>query len=388
MLKSNDSFSTNLIRSSFALSALLYAFLNLGLYNASQARPATLDKSMFKNDWLAKHYGHLGAWWIAKDYLEQKTAPDVVVFGSSQMGGLQAADAATAGRRLDFVSDHESLTLESELQRHQLSGIRSFTAALPGAMISDHFLLSRALFSERLKPRLVVLGLSPRDFIDATLPAASATEPYTLLSKFANLGPVDGHYYDNLSGRAERMFSQSIPLRQLCRAQVLPDFFDCAGNIRPGVCTIDPDRKMPFVDNTYEYKQRYRKPICKSLPQQFQFLNDFLASMEQQNIKTLVVGMPLMPSNRALLSPQFWSSFRAGVSNVCAQHGATWMDMSTDETFTANEFVDTVHTNANGGSKLAKAIADRVSSDVRLASALLTNRNAPQLAVTGKKHPI
>lgn len=44
--------------------------------------------------------GKPASWWLARTFLTSTKTPDIVVCGSSQIGGLQAADANTSEKPL------------------------------------------------------------------------------------------------------------------------------------------------------------------------------------------------------------------------------------------------------------------------------------------------
>ena len=113
--------------------------------------------------------GKPSSWWLARSYMTAPHQPEVVICGSSQIGGLQAADARVLNRPIDFVSNHHCDVLERDLVGRLGINPYVFISALPGAMISDHFAIARSLFGAHGKPALLVLTVSPRDFIDNTL---------------------------------------------------------------------------------------------------------------------------------------------------------------------------------------------------------------------------
>ncbi len=339
---------------------------------------------MFKEDWISSQYGRLGPWWLAKAYLEQDKAPNIVVFGNSQMGGVQASDAVIAGRSLDFVRDHESLTLERDLGQHGLKDLRCFTAALPGAMVSDHFLLSKTLFSKKLKPQVVVLGLAPRDIVDNTPP--NETEPYSLFSRFTDLGGQHKLYFDDALSQTGNVLLALSPLRRTSVS--VPTFLECTTNIRPGQCVVVPEKvkEIVFIDNAAEYHKRYQINN-KRMEKQYEFLNEFLSTMQRDHIKVLVTGMPVMASNRGLLPEKFWADFRTRVTAMCTKHGAKWLDLTDNPEFTTYDFVDPVHTNDRGGAKVVQAIVRTLISDSEFIDCLRHEQvQASKIAASANGH--
>ena len=131
--------------------------------------------------------GKIGSWWLAKAYYAEATPPDIVVLGSSQLGALQGADAYVFDRRVDITGDHRSYVLEGDLRGFLNKRFRVLVGGLPGMMISDQLVISRALFSKQFKPQLVAICFSPRDFIDNTCSSPVRTEPFMFFARYAHL---------------------------------------------------------------------------------------------------------------------------------------------------------------------------------------------------------
>ncbi|HEY9714221.1 MAG TPA: hypothetical protein V6C72_12195 [Chroococcales cyanobacterium] len=403
----------------FAVAVSLFAVANAALLNVAALKPKPLDRQSFEKDLArADACGMPGAGWVARGYVEQETAPDIVVFGSSQMGGLQAADAQTLNRTIDFVEYHRAATLERDLkarlsrqfnesgeQKRAPGEITSYTLALPGSMASDHYVMSRALFTPALTPKIAVVGLSPRDFMDNFLPSPGATEQFHYFSRYIELGSLSAVAFPDLLGRVDWFMTEKMPLRRLSQAllpaqalsslagdgtpgtasdtrkngdslsaiknnQLLTTIYTSSGNIKPGECLISPHMPDLFVDNTYEYRRRYRKTNPPVYGQELIFFKEFLKTMQQKGIATVIIGMPLIVSNRAQLPVSFWNKFRNDIGSLCRQYGASWQDFSDSTAFDTSDFVDTVHLNARGGTKLSKIIADQIAGNAQAISAL------------------
>jgi hypothetical protein len=86
--------------------------------------------------------------------------------------------------------------------------------------------------------------------------------------------------------------------------------------------------------------------------------------------------MPLTELNRKLLPAVFWASYKSGINTACKQYGASYLDLSTDSDFRINDFVDTVHLNATGGTKLVNKVADAVIVDKELIASIVARRAA------------
>ncbi len=125
-----------------------------------------------------------------------------------------------------------------------------------------------------------------------------------------------------------------------------------------------------WIDNTREYLHRYKKskpPIysCEKL-----FFQQLLADLKDKNIRTLVVEMPSLPSNRSLLPRSFWNEYKQWLSQTCRYYDASLCDLSDDPAYVKSHYLDTVHLNASGGNKIFKTIAKAIIDRPQLVAAI------------------
>ncbi len=386
----------------FLIALILFAFVNLALAKLPLVKIAALDAHNFVLSDEALAEGKPASWWLARLFLTSERPADVVVCGSSQIGGLQAADANTSGQIIDLTSNRSCITLENDLAKRIGAKPSVFLSALPGAMVSDHFAIGRALYQRRA-PSVLVLTVSPRDFIDNTLSAAGATDSYRYFSQYSDMtGYTDLAFHEPWS-RLTYFVSTELPVRRLIpavnqivgnlgKSELLPEIKTdqspkkieavtaadqlklvtggYGGNLRPGQAVLRPNLPKIYVDNTVDYMHRYSNAYPPSYAVQLKYMQEFLADMKSRNIKVLVVGMPLTAINRALLTNSFWDGFKRKIAERCKQGDASYIDLSDSPDFTAGDFCDTVHLNADGGAKLAQHIADAITQSNVLRTAL------------------
>jgi hypothetical protein len=118
-----------------------------------------------------------------------------------------------------------------------------------------------------------------------------------------------------------------------------------------------------WVDNTREYKNRFKNPKATVYEAEKKYFDAFLANMQARGIRVLVVGMPSLPMNRALLPAKFWNEFRTSLSTISTLHNAQFLDLTDSPAFVKNDYLDTVHLNAWGGMKLFKILGRYVAND-------------------------
>ncbi|MBX9940489.1 MAG: hypothetical protein K2Y32_14615 [Candidatus Obscuribacterales bacterium] len=418
--------------SRFIAASACFAVLNgvIAALPATQKQTASIltDENFELTD-KVKQEGKPSSWWLARAYLTG-ARPDVAVLGSSQIGGLQAADANLTGRSIDFVDNHHCPTIEKALSNSRHEPERYvFLSALPGAMISDHFAIAKALYKTKGAPPLVVLTISPRDFIDNSLPCAGATEPYRYFSKFSDMSAYVNRAFNRPWSRLEYFAGQEIPTRRLeiplkesskafvqsfllggiasganasgpnegsksisasqsaagnlVADQVKFVMGGYEGNIKPGQAVLTPNLPKLFVDNSRDYRRRYKNTHPDTYDVQFDYLSDFLSFLRSEGSTVLVLGMPLTPENRAILGDKFFAEYGKKVAEVCSRNKAVYVSLVEDPRFGRGDFCDTVHLNADGGSKLASAVASIITANEPLTAALdahtgsLATRNKP-----------
>jgi hypothetical protein len=332
------------------------------------------------------------SWWLARKWLQEPQSPDVVLFGSSQMGSaMVASDAKHLYEVVDALTHRRASTFEDLLSERLYHPVRVFSLASPGAMCSDAYMASSALFKDGKKPKLVVIGISPRDFIDNTMPYPAATEPYKFYSQFVSPGDLTKYAYDgafawlqfgveslpckklgayiqaNLSSTNEPSGTKNKPNTAL--AAIMG-----GGEAVPGKWLVPAVIPPMWSDNTKEYQARFRNPAPPVYRSELAFFDRFLHKMQDENIAVLVVGMPSLPMNRALLPTTFWHDFRDKIAAATNKYDARWLDLTDSDEFSKSDFLDTVHLNAYGGEKLFSRIARAISDETNLCDHLLPNR--------------
>lgn len=395
--------------SRFIAASLLFVSVNAAVALSALGRTPVLSMASepFSLTDKIKAEGKPSSWWLARAYSVSKERPQVVVCGSSQIGGLQSSDANLTGRPVDFVLNHHCPSIEVALAQKLGQKPYVFLSALPGAMVSDHFAIARALYSAQGAPPVVVLTVSPRDFIDNSLPCAGSTEPYKYFAQYSDMSAYVGLAYNKPWSRFEYFISNEIPVRhlesavktnsaKLITALVPPVAVQAKandvntgasaaeqlkfvmggyeGNIKPGQAVLTPNLPRIFVDNSRDYKRRYKNTHPDTYDVQLSYFKTFVQYLRASGAHVLVVGMPLTVNNREILSESFWQRYKGDLQAALKPTGAKFLDLIADPGFDNNDFCDTVHLNATGGGKLARAIAGAIAADRTLADALKPGR--------------
>jgi len=384
-------------------------------------------------------------WWMARGFVQNSLngAPDIALMGSSQVNSPSwAADARWLHKSVDCL-EHRKIVYLGEALKNLSPLAKPCTVvncAVQGGMASDYYMIERTLFQDNHRPKLTIICLSPRDFIDNKLPSASSTEPFRFFARFMDAGKLTELAYPNLQ---ERLFARldtalsRMPVRRLSdfglagikqissqisslsenshsssqaakvaaaanvdEVAAQPTVFSNGSSmavlgplpakqnaphttialakaisnrqlqVKLGEWVVPPDMQNIFVDNSVEYKIRYSNPNPPSYAIQQSFFRELLSDLQKRGCSVLVVEMPTLPSNRALLPQKFWSDYQQSLSSACEKTGASLVDFSADADFQKSDYVDTVHLNDFGGLKFFSKLAKAVVADKRLAQSL------------------
>jgi hypothetical protein len=360
---------------------------------------------------------HTWTWWATKEYLEQAKAPDVVLLGSSlMMHPISRLDADFHDKNLDYVHHHRSDYLASQLKNSLgLGDTTCFNFALPGSMLSDDYMVTKGLLRDDRCPKVLVLGLSLRDFIDSGVSCPAATPPFKYLMRFVDINDITAiampeiwRRLDYYTGNLVYLWSKKLdlqviltegtksalsPLAQRYCAASLIEQADPAKNLPSNLRSeveehmfiVNAHQPYSWEDNSAEYAKRYRVKHKDMFEIQKQFLSRLLDCCKERHIAVLLVNMPLSDMNMNLMPAHYYDSYVATMKEVSQKWNCPFLDMNADrQQVNKADFYDTAHMNSTGGKKLADRIASWIVKDPQLADSL-TRPAAMQVAETAAR---
>jgi hypothetical protein len=374
---------------------LLFVFINIALSAIKpnlQVKPTELPVRL---SW---------EWWRTKSYLSEPKAPDVVLMGSSlMMIPTSLVEADFLNRNIDAVKHPHSAFLEKKLlDAGAQRNISCFNFALPGAMISDQYLTAHSLFSDDHAPKVMLLGLTLRDFIDSGVDSATSTPTYQFFRHFEKTNDVKHlltvspqaaaeAFYNNINYLADkRLELQAYFAKPINRAGQtalvgipVNSNFDVKepqekgdGNIlgnatvTEGTFILPPHKVLPWKDNTREYKKRFASANEKLFANQVEFFDKLLADAKANHVKVVVVNMPLTTKNVSLMPNGMYERYMHEMVKR-AEHGdISLMDLNSQWVFKDSDFQDTAHLNAGGAAKFMELVAMSLAKNESVREAL------------------
>jgi hypothetical protein len=341
---------------------------------------------------------HSWEWWRTQSYTKLQAPPDVVLIGSSlMMIPVSFLDADYLNKELDAVHHYRSIYFEHSLAKAGAAGdLTSFNFALPGGMVSDDYMIVRALMHAEKRPKLIVIGLTLRDFIESHVPCAASTTTFRYFRHFFNIDdiadlamPEFWQRFDYWQGKFVYMLGQRLDMQVLFgdeMKRIALKVFGPANGIAPletpvltanvahnlkteaeeGDYPLKPGQVWPYEDNSAEYKKRFSHPSNKLFAAEASFLDKTLSLTNEDGTRVLIVNMPLTAANMALMPPGYYQKYMDTLHATCARYQCSTLDLNDDKTFALSDFRDTAHMNSAGGKKLLDAIVSKVVVDTRM----------------------
>jgi hypothetical protein len=356
---------------------------------------------------------HTWIWWRTQEFLAQKSPPPVVLLGSSlMMIPVAMQDAEFLNKPLDASKHWQSDYMQARLSE-QLSNLPEanspacFNFAMPGAAISDDYMIVRTLLQGAHKPKVIVLGITLRDFVDSHLSCAAATDVFKYLSRFQ---PVDDLVALSMPQIWQRMdyaldkgfwlvgsrLDLQVKLAELVKDQIKPaglnliphdestNTTNIANNLKavvePGMFILKPGDSTTYEDNTQEYRARFKAVSAAIFANQEKFLQRLCLLANSQGVPVILTNMPLTQENMSLMPSGSYDSYLATVKDVSARYHLTFVNLNDGHTFVKSDFKDTAHMNAHGGQKLIDILTQKIAVNQDLVQALAKPKSPTALA--------
>ena len=370
--------------SSFILLALLF-FIALDLTARCTFKYWPIDHFNSPNrSWI---------WWAAQDFRAQKERPQIVLMGSSLMVmALHGGDATYLQIPQNNVLHHRSLLFEKLLDSVFHKRYSTFAFAIAGQMVSDAYSICSCCLDDPRKPDFIIYGIAPRDFMDNTLPNPASTETFKYLSRVSDLSkiamrarPSIWDRFDYWVGgvsflyahRADLLYLQHhyarvifshlhfmadldlantpIALRKIAMMELPED--DATNEVFTGPYKATDK----YLDNSSEYRSRYRQFNHKLFEEQRSYLSDMMNICDKRHMKLIVVNMPVTAGNVNLMPPGFYEQYLRTVTTMSFGHGDTFLDLNNPSVFTDDCFMDSVHLNGKGGVKFFEKLVSALA---------------------------
>lgn len=250
-----------------------------------------------------------------------------------------------------------------------------------GSLMSDQTLLCNKLIEFGAKPKLAIITLVPRPFLDTTVdPKLSPVKNYfdnrfknlsdtkNFKELFENFFIANSSIYRTRSDYATVLFSLSCntlnrPLNSYQKAAGITQknkvcISGSEEKIDPSICSAKEliNRDISHYKNAYKFDPRV-------FDYQYQQFEDMLGLLNKNKIQIVLVKLPLSKANLDLLPEEYKACFDQKLEHSAAYNQAKLIDLQKDSRFDADDFVDSVHLNAAGSLKLWDILSESIQQD-------------------------
>ncbi len=342
-------------------------------------------------------------WWSTVDFVNQKKPPDVVLLGSSlMMAALHGGDAAHLDQPQKTALHNRSRLFESLLSDKLHKQVSTFAFAQAGEMASDAYVIARTMLAGERRPRAIIYGIAPRDFMDNTISSPASSQVFKYMERVGDLTdlgiPARRSFWERaeyLGTRASFIYEHrpdfvhvqhamtkgilgGLGINDLdavhsifhIRKQSLAELPEDAGPdeviIHPPVRGAQPE----YTDNSAEYRSRYAAFKEKQFKEQLSYLERLLALTSDLGVDVILVNMPLTPDNVKMMPPGLYDRYMKSVASISQKYQSKLIDLNASGEFPQKYFYDTVHLNANGGKQFFEILTRQLFNDSSVASTM------------------
>lgn len=322
------------------------------------------------------------------DYINQLKTPEVLILGSSLILHPAArVDNQLWNLRLTKVDLNwysQARYFDQLLEARFKTPVRTYNMALAGLVVSEAKLLLEKSFESGKYPRVILLFVAPREFIDHHSLYGKNSRVYQYFSQCGQTGTVklNGTFENDAQTILERFWTYYRLRGDYNRVvtALVCDYFGRAPNLAQtqkkyvpfGINFVSAEKQQAIAEKPREaevvnkdleaYKARYLPIDEARFNLELNALKEIFALAKEKNIKVAVVNMPITTENLQILPPEFLAQFENSLSSTCKEKEIPLIDLHTDKRFSQTDFVDSVHLNAEGGKKLFKLLVDYLQS--------------------------
>ncbi|MDZ4835564.1 MAG: hypothetical protein SGJ27_17455 [Candidatus Melainabacteria bacterium] len=317
-------------------------------------------------------------------FLDSKEEPDILLLGSS-LWLLPSArcDDQMLGKPIcyedwylsGFVNSYDkSLYFERRLKE---SGVNASVKnlAITSSLMSDNSDMFKTIMETGKRPKVIVCGLAPRDFIDATVkPGFTPTQ--LLLTEFKinqiSNSPID-FSIDGLNYEKTKVVHHFEKIVARIRS-ISTDLIGDATNhsATEGVRTAAIKRPNVFKD-LKTYKHIYELKSKEMLVRQADYLRDLLSCAKTHDVAVVLINMPLTKENISMLDRDLYNDYVGTIRDAAREQNALFLDVGSESKYDSLEdFEDSCHLSAQGGKKLFKTVVTAIAAEPALVAKLST----------------
>lgn len=282
----------------------------------------------------------------------------------------------------DTVPRYFSKEIEATLKQAP----RVCNLGVQGSIVSDQLLILRKALEWGKRPKLVILELAPRSFLDNMHKVIRSTPVYQVLGDFASAPPLfqDGKVNQQaltaLPGLVSYFYRVKADYRTLivnivASAMNRPmNNWEAQEGIRRNklVTLVNPEMEWqvsekPLFEKYHDlemYETIYNPPDPQFFVDEKADCLRLLDLAKEAGVSVMVVDMPLSSRNRLLLAPLYQTKYRQFLEELEMERGIKVVNLAMVADINDDDFEDSAHLNAAGGKKLFAALCAAIKEQV------------------------
>lgn len=273
--------------------------------------------------------------------------------------GMVAAFSAFAGRdrapSVVFLGSSVAKHVIGAISPNELESRQIANLAFNMQLVSDGFILTNELLKGSLRPNLIVLCVTPRDFSDPDVPDLIRTTTFRRAVTIAHLPFYASVFGLNLGDELRATYNY------LCcfydgRAGVQEHVRSLTRNVynrfNPIAASPNSARRSSWSHSLEEYAWRYTAISNDKIASQMSYLRRGLDLADQHGIEVVLVNLPLSKDNLKLLPSGFYETYCHQLSEEARMKNVDFIDLSSSTEFTDADFYDCAHLNKPGAEKV------------------------------------
>jgi hypothetical protein len=261
-------------------------------------------------------------------------------------------------------------------------------AAVAASVVSDDYLIAKKYLLSGKRPKLAIVCVAPREFLDALRADVTQTATHSVLSDFSTFYDdlrrgksfsvvansafglastfyrTRNDYLTFVTAVAARTTGHPVNLFEAARAATTTAVTPVdSSNQPPEHGKSHPVYKQPLnkLGDIPSYKQMYLPINEKQFETQQSYFVKLLALFKENHVPTVVVDFPVTSENYALLPPDILKRYKEFLATTCSAAGVPVLKPADKVSFvTATDFEDSAHMNASGGNKLFNALSESI----------------------------
>ena len=283
-------------------------------------------------------------------------------------------------------ADTVPLYFSKQLEDRLNTKVQVCNLGVQGSIVSDQMLILRKALEWGKKPKIVILELAPRSFLDNMHKQIRNTPVFQVLGDFAEVPPIlkDGKIDKEALLTAPGLVSyyyrvkadyRSLLCNIVASALNRPmNSWEAQNNIRrrKPISLVNPEMEWqaslkplaPKYSDLAMYETIYNPPDPDFFAAEQADCLTLLAQAKHAGISVIVVDMPISKPNRLLLDKQYQAKYRQFIKYLEEKQQVTVVHLSDEPTISEDDFEDSAHLNASGGKKLFAALVSAIQNCV------------------------